>query len=177
MPLLLPRPHLVFILVMSKAETKYSKKTLNRTLVSPLQSFKSWWNMQDLGAWALAIKMAHVGKASTLAEDFRDLESWWRVAVKFPTHECTSLQVTHPRACGQAAAQEGHPGAAAWGSPHNPNSFHHICYFNSFWAGCSAVGSQRLLPGVALQPSITCILDPAEIHQHLFITFTSTAAD
>lgn len=40
----------VFILVMPKAVAKLrkrfsKKKTLNRTLVSPLQGFKSWWNM------------------------------------------------------------------------------------------------------------------------------------
>lgn len=82
MPLLPPRPHLAFVLVVLKAKTKLSKKkTLSRAQVSPLQSFKSCWNMQDLDAWALAIKMAHVGKASTFAENFRDLEIWRRVAV------------------------------------------------------------------------------------------------
>lgn len=82
--------------------------------------------MQDVDAWVLAIKMAHVGKASTFAENFRDLESWWRVAARLPTRVCTSLQVMHLRTCGQAAAEEEHSGAAEWGSLHNSTSFHHI---------------------------------------------------
>lgn len=115
---------------MPKAETKHSKKkkTLNRTLVRSFQSFKSWWSMQDLDARALAIKMAYVGKALILTENWRDLEMWWRVAVRVPAHVCTSLQVTYLRAGGQAAAEEEHPGTAEWGSPHNPTSFHHTCH-------------------------------------------------
>lgn len=47
--------------------------------------------MQELDAWVPAIKMAHVIKTLTLPENFRDPDSWWRVAVRLPVHVYISL--------------------------------------------------------------------------------------
>lgn len=78
-------------MVTPKAETKHAKKTLTGALAGPLQYFKRWWNVQELDAWVPAIKMAHVIKTLTLPENFRDLDSWWRVAVRLPVHVYISL--------------------------------------------------------------------------------------
>lgn len=72
---------------MPKTELKHTKrKALTGALAGPLQRFKIWWNLQGVVAWTPTIKTAPVIKTLVLAENFRDLDSWWRVAVRLPGH-------------------------------------------------------------------------------------------